>query len=87
MGIIDTGCKKGLHRVLLFSLFVRQLNFGLLRYVGECITVNASHIKFDDGTVQARCISTCTGEILLSAGLTLLIGSTVYVVVKRFARY
>jgi len=49
--------------------------------------VNASHIEFGDGTVQARCTSTCTGEILPSAGLTLLIGSTVYVVVKLFAGY
>ena len=63
------------------------MKFGLLRYVGECITVNVSHIEFCDGTVQARCTSTCTGEVLLSAGLALLIGSSVYVVVKRLARY
>ena len=49
--------------------------------------VNMSHIVQADGTVQARCTSSCTGDVLLSVGLTVLIGSTVVVVIRRLARY
>ena len=64
-----------------------HVDYLLLRYVGECVTVNMSHIVHADGTAQARCNSDCTGEVLLSVGLTVLIGGTVVVAIKRLARY
>ena len=49
--------------------------------------MNMSHIVHADGMVQARCTSDCTGEVLLSVGLMVLIGGTVVVAIKRLARY
>ena len=51
------------------------------------MTFNMSHFVLPNGTVQARCTSACTGEVLLSVGLTVLIGGTVFVAIKRLARY
>ena len=59
----------------------------LFRYYGACVQANVSHVIYSNGTVQARCEETCTGEIMLSVGMTMLIGSTVWVVGKRLLRY
>ena len=43
------------------------------RFAGECIQANLSHIIYGDGTAKARCTDTCSGEVLLSIGCTVLI--------------
>ena len=53
----------------------------------ECAVVNISHVVYANGTTQARCSVSCGGEIGLSVGLTVLVASCLWVLIRRIYRY
>lgn len=67
-----------------YNFYVMKRTF---RFAGECVRANLSHIIYSNGSSEARCTHSCTGEILLSVGCTVLVCTTCWVVAKRALRY